>query len=103
MVSRAARKLLNPKHKRRSKPNVNEVEDGGRAIVIDEAIVAYVWEYARRHRFLDGIDTVDYPVLKTIRQLTGGLEVDERTAHDWEEAILVGYASSGTSSAKSGE
>ena len=85
-------KLLSPKRKRVSKPLVDEVEDGGRAIVIDEAIVAYVWEYARRHRFLEGITTVDYPVLKTIRMLTGGLEVSSRTAHDWEGAILDGYA-----------
>ena len=85
-------KLLRPKRKRASQPLVDEVEDGGRAIVIDEAIVAYVWEYARRHRFLEGISTVDYPVLKTIRLLTGGLEVSARTAHDWEEAILAGYA-----------
>src|SRR5580704_5628699 len=77
--------------KRRSDPEMNEVEDGGRAIVIDEAIVAYVWEYARRHRFLEGVTTVDYPVLKTIRQLTDGLEVAARTAHDWEGAILAGY------------
>jgi NTP pyrophosphatase (non-canonical NTP hydrolase) len=83
-------KLLKPNRKRRSAPEVDEVEDGGRAIVIDEAIVAYVWEYARRHRFLDGITTVDYPVLKTIRQLTEGLEVSRRTSHDWEEAILAG-------------
>lgn len=84
-------KLLKPKHKRESAPDVNEVEDGGRAIVIDEAIVAYVWEYARRHRFLDGITTVDYPILKTIKQLTGGLEVASRSAYQWEEAILAGY------------
>jgi NTP pyrophosphatase (non-canonical NTP hydrolase) len=84
-------KLLTPNRKRRSIPDIDEVEDGGRAIVIDEAIVAYVWEYARRHRFLDGVTTVDYPVLKTIRQLTSGLEVAARTAHDWEEAILAGY------------
>jgi NTP pyrophosphatase (non-canonical NTP hydrolase) len=84
-------KLLRPSRKRRSVPDADEVEDGGRAIVIDEAIVAYVWEYARRHRFLDGVTAVDYPVLKTIRQLTGGLEVFARSAHDWEEAILAGY------------
>jgi NTP pyrophosphatase (non-canonical NTP hydrolase) len=83
--------LLRPNRKRRSAPEVDEVEDGGRAIVIDEAIVAYVWEYARRHRFLDGVTTIDYPLLKTIRQLTGGLEVAARSAHDWEEAILAGY------------
>ncbi|MGH3430523.1 MAG: nucleoside triphosphate pyrophosphohydrolase family protein, partial [Mycobacteriales bacterium] len=41
-----------PDRKRRSDPEVDKVEDGGRAIVIDEAVVAYVWEYARRHKFL---------------------------------------------------
>ncbi len=84
-------KLLDPDRKRRSDPEVDEVEDGGRAIVIDEPIVAYVWEYARRHRFLDGVTTVDYRVLKTIGQLTSGLEVAARTSHQWEEAILSGY------------
>jgi len=84
-------KLFDPKRKRRSNPEINEVEDGGRAIVIDEAIVAYVWEYARRHKFLSSVTTVDYRVLKTIKDLTGGLEVKDRSAHQWEEAILAGY------------
>jgi hypothetical protein len=87
----AASSLAKPKHKRESVPEVNEVEDGGRAIVLDEAIVAYVWEYAKRHRFLDGITTVDYPILKTIKHLTSGLEVVSRSAYQWEEAILAGY------------
>jgi NTP pyrophosphatase (non-canonical NTP hydrolase) len=77
--------------KRRSNEEINEVEDGGRAIVIDEAVVAYVWEYARRHSFLAGVTTVDYRVLKTIKDLTGGLEVSVRSGHQWEEAILAGY------------
>jgi NTP pyrophosphatase (non-canonical NTP hydrolase) len=77
--------------KRRSDEEINEVEDGGRAIVIDEAVVAYVWEYARRHQFLAGVTTVDYAVLKTIKHLTGGLEVAARSGHQWEEAILAGY------------
>jgi NTP pyrophosphatase (non-canonical NTP hydrolase) len=83
--------LLTPSRKRKSNPETDDVDDGGRAIVIDEAIVAYVWEYARRHRFLDGVTTVDYQVLKTIGQLTSGLEVAARTPHQWEEAILCGY------------
>jgi NTP pyrophosphatase (non-canonical NTP hydrolase) len=84
-------KLLDPNRKRKSIPRTDDVDDGGRAIVIDEALVAYVWEYARRHTFLEGITTVDYPVLKTIKLLTSGLEVSVRSAHQWEEAILTGY------------
>lgn len=80
-----------PDRKRRSDEEVDEVEDGGRAIVIDEAVVAYVWEYARRHRFLEGVRSIDYSVLKTIKHLTSGLEVASRSSHQWEEAILAGY------------
>jgi NTP pyrophosphatase (non-canonical NTP hydrolase) len=80
-----------PDHKRRSDPEVDEVEDGGRAIVIDEAVVAYVWGYARQHAFLAGVSTVDYRVLKTVKDLTSGLEVAARSGHQWEEAILAGY------------
>jgi NTP pyrophosphatase (non-canonical NTP hydrolase) len=79
------------KIKRKSLPVTDDVDDGGRAIVIDEAIVAYVWEYARQHNYLQGITTVDFPVLKTIKMLTSGLEVKVRSAHQWEEAILAGY------------
>jgi NTP pyrophosphatase (non-canonical NTP hydrolase) len=79
-----------PHRKRRSNKEINEVEDGGRAMVIDEAVVAYVWEYARRNNFLAGVKTVDYAVLKTIKHLTGGLEVAARSGHQWEEAILAG-------------
>jgi NTP pyrophosphatase (non-canonical NTP hydrolase) len=80
-----------PDRKRRSDSELDEVEDGGRAIVIDEGIVAYVWEYAKRHEFLAGVTTVDYQILKTIKHLTSGLEVSARSAHHWEEAILAGY------------
>jgi NTP pyrophosphatase (non-canonical NTP hydrolase) len=77
--------------KRKSNPEVDEVEDGGRAIVIDEAIVAYVFDYARRHNFLEGVESLDYHLLKTIRSLTNGLEVSVQATRDWEEAILTGY------------
>ncbi len=83
--------LLSPGRKRRSDSKVDEVEDGGRAIVIEEAIVAYVWEYARRRKFLEGLNTVDYEVLRTVKLLTSGLEVRARSLHQWEEAILAGY------------
>lgn len=41
------------KRKRHSCEKINEIEDGGRAIVIDEAISALVFEYAKMHNYFE--------------------------------------------------
>ncbi len=43
------------KTKRGSDPRVREIEDGGRAVVIEEAISALVFDYARQQRYLEGV------------------------------------------------
>ncbi|MGZ4736232.1 MAG: MazG nucleotide pyrophosphohydrolase domain-containing protein [Acidimicrobiia bacterium] len=78
--------------KRRSDAATDAVEDGGRAIVIEEAVVAYIYGHARDHGWFETVDAVDYSLLKTIRGLTSDLEVASRPARDWERAILDGYA-----------
>jgi NTP pyrophosphatase (non-canonical NTP hydrolase) len=78
--------------KRRSRPEIDEIEDGGRARVIDEGIVAFVFDYARRASFFDGVSSIDFSLFKTIRSLTSGLEVKVRTPLEWEKAILDGYS-----------
>lgn len=77
--------------KRRSQPRIDEIEDGGRAAVIEEAISALVFQYAEKHNLLDGVGRIDSELLSTITRLTAGLEVREASAGDWEEAILQGY------------
>lgn len=77
--------------KRSSDPRVREVEDGGRATVIEEAISAFVFDYARNERFLEGVAHVDFSLLTTIRRLVSRLEVADRTAHEWECAILRSF------------
>jgi len=79
-------------HRRRSNPQLDEVEDGGRAIVLDEGIAAFTYDYARKHRYLDGITTIDDQLLKTIRSAVAGLEVETTSAAEWEHAILQGFA-----------
>jgi len=79
------------KAKRESDPLVREVEDGGRATVIEEAISAFVFDYARNVRFLVGVEHIDFSLLTTIRQLVSRLEVRDRTAHEWERAVLRGF------------
>jgi hypothetical protein len=77
--------------RRVSDPVVDQVEDGGRAKVIDEGIAALVFDYARRHHYLDGITALDDSLLKTIHSVTAGLEVHVRTPAEWEHAIISGF------------
>src|SRR5712692_1850358 len=77
---------------RYSNPNLREVEDSGRAKVIEEAVAAIVFEYARQERFLEGVEHLDFSLLQTVRNVTSPFEVRIRTAHDWERAILRSFA-----------
>jgi len=77
--------------KRRSDPNVDEVQDGGRASVIDEAISALIFAEAKKNGFYEKVDTVEYGILRTIKELTAHLEVSRCTGRQWERAILDGF------------
>ena len=79
------------RRKRKSDPMVDEVEDGGRAAVIEEGIAALAFDYARRHNMLKGVGTVDSQLLRTIMGMAAHLEVRVRTAAEWEQAILQGF------------
>lgn len=77
--------------KRQSDPIVREIEDGGRASVIEEGISAFVFDYARNEHFLEGVNHLDFSLLTTIRRLVSRLEVHDRTAFEWEQTILRSY------------
>jgi len=77
--------------KRKSHPLLDEVEDGGRAAVIEEGVAALVFEYARRHRMLEGVSALDYQLLRTIKDMTSHLEVKRCSTGEWEQAILQGF------------
>ncbi len=77
--------------KRRSDLEVDEVQDGGRAKVIDEGVSALVFAYAREHNWLEGVQSVDRDLLRTIQKMTSHLEVAACTTREWESAILQGY------------
>jgi NTP pyrophosphatase (non-canonical NTP hydrolase) len=76
----------------REPPQVDEVEDGGRAQVIEEAIVAAAYVYAADHDFLNGVAAVDWQLLRHIKQLTANVEVSNRTTWEWNATLLVGFA-----------
>ena len=80
------------RRKRKSNPKVDEVEDGGRAIVIEEGISAMVFSYSERRNFLEGAESLNYDLLRTIKDMTSHLEVSIRTEGEWEQAILTGLS-----------
>ena len=84
------RKLMG--RKRKSNEDVDRVEDGGRAIAIEEGIAALVFDYAHDHAYLKGVNHIDYGILRTIKHLTRHLEVAECSEHQWQDAILQGFS-----------
>lgn len=88
------RKLLRVRGRleHRAPAEVDEVEDGGRAQVIEEAIVAAAYVYAANHDFLDGVDAVDWQLLRHIKQLTANIEVRNRTTWEWNATLLQGFS-----------
>jgi len=80
------------KRKRKSNPTTDEVEDGARAAILEELIVAYVYTNARERKYYEGIKHVDSEMLSTIKRLVQPFEVYRRKTKDWEQAILQGYA-----------
>ena len=79
------------KHKRKSDKKIDEAEDGGRAIVVEEGLTAWLFSRAKELNFFDGQDNVSLDLLKTIQQFVQGYEVEQCPLSLWKRAILQGY------------
>jgi hypothetical protein len=90
--------------KRRSTPEVDEVEDGARARIVEELIIKAVHAEGERlararHpemdpeqlRLFENSADLTFRLLKTIRSFAAGLEVESNRYWEWEEAILRGF------------
>jgi NTP pyrophosphatase (non-canonical NTP hydrolase) len=85
------RRMLNRKRKYDSR--IDEVEDGARAAIVEEAIAKLIHAYAYSVdpiHLLDSQASVSFDVLKQVKLLTVGLEVDQCQFWEWEKAILSG-------------
>ena len=77
--------------KRKSQLKTDEVEDGARAIILEELVVAYVYPNAKERSFYDNVKHLDSELLSTVKRIVGHLEVGLRKTKDWERAIFQGY------------
>jgi MazG C-terminal domain len=76
--------------KRKSDSKTDEVQDGARAAIIEEAVSQTVFDYARDHSMLEGLDRVDHGILRVVQRMVRGLEVERCGLWEWQRAILVG-------------
>ncbi len=80
------------RRKRSGNPAVDRIQDGGRAVAIEEGLTAYVFTMAAQHSFFTSYAHVPPSVLKTCARMTAHLEVAARSTADWHAAILAGYS-----------
>lgn len=86
-VSRALLKV-----KRKSRPEIDENEDGARAILIEEGLTTWIFETAKRHNFFANTPQLGLDLLKSVKQFVRGYEADRLPMWLWQSAILQGYA-----------
>ncbi len=79
--------------KRKSKPLVDEAQDGARAVLIEEGVATWIFGQAKELNFFAGMKAGDlsFDMLKAIRQFVAGYEPTCCPLWLWEEAILQGY------------
>ena len=84
------RKLLGCK--RKSDERVDEVEDGARAGITEEAISAVAFGFAQDYSMFDCADSIEFSLLRTINEMTRPFEVKCCSFREWEKAILEAFA-----------
>ena len=81
------------KLKRKSNSDLDENQDGARAMIIEEGIVAWIFNHAvDRGLFVDAKPgKLEYGLLKQVHDMVKGYEVADCPLWQWERAILDGF------------
>jgi len=79
------------KHKRKSVAEIDETQDSGRAIVVDEGVSAYIFSQAKTLNFFEGHTSISFDLLEAVSNFVRGYEVEKCPLNLWENAILQGY------------
>lgn len=79
------------KVKRKSRPEIDENEDGARANILEEGISTWIFNHGVRNQDFRSVTSLDYGLLKAVHELVRGYEVESRPLWQWERAILEGF------------
>jgi NTP pyrophosphatase (non-canonical NTP hydrolase) len=77
--------------KRKSRPELDENEDGARAMIIEEGIATFIFGRALKRNLFENLDELDYDLLKLVQEFVRGFEPEHCALWQWEQAILDGF------------
>ena len=77
--------------KRKSNPLIDENEDGARAAIIEEGIATFIFGQALERNLFEGLERLDFDLLKFAHSFVKGFEVERCSYWQWERAILDGF------------
>ncbi len=80
------------KRKRKSSPIIDEVEDGARATITEEAISLMIFNNAKRRNFFEEYNKISPALLNHIKEMTAPFEVAVKSKKEWQNTILIGYS-----------
>lgn len=79
------------KCKRKSDEVLDEIEDGARATITEEALSMVIFNEAKRKDFFRNNNKVSNTTLRIIKEMTEPYEVKVRSVKDWQRTILNAY------------
>lgn len=88
------RKLLGCKRRKGHLETTDNVEDGARAMFLEEGLVALIFSQSED---VDGVslftnpDNIPFHLATMVKRMVHGLEVEARPIHVWRHAISVGF------------
>ena len=75
--------------KRRDVDDCDRIEDGARAIAIEEALTAFVFNYMEQFNFKT--DAISWDLIKHVRRMVKGLEVANQPFATWRNAYTQAF------------
>ena len=79
------------RRKRKSDSILDEIEDGARAAITEEAMSMVIFNEAKRKAYFAKTNKVSKTTLRLVKEMTENFEVKIRSVKEWESAILKAY------------
>jgi hypothetical protein len=81
------------KLKRKGDKDLDENQDGARAMIIEEGIATWIFNHAHRRDYYENtaVGKLEYGLLKQVSDMVDGYEVAACPLWQWEKAILEGF------------